>query len=227
MAPEAEGRVVEPADREWLKQRALNVVGHELRTPASTIRGLAEVLAAEDDPGERAELTSALLRNARRLEALLDDLLAAAGVTTSLLVGPLEAIDLPEAIRDTWEGADAGIEISGIGVVRARRASVGRIVAAILDNARAYGETPLKITVRPETDRTIAVLDSPGPELPSEDLRYALEPFWRGERAVTTRPGLGVGLSVAATLAAHEGGRLWVEGRDQGGLVTFLELPAA
>jgi hypothetical protein len=67
---------VEPADREWSKQRPLNVVGHELRTRASTIRGLA-----------------------------------AAGVTTALPVGPLEAIDLPEAIRDTWGGADAGIEI--------------------------------------------------------------------------------------------------------------------
>jgi len=227
VAPEAEGRAVEPADREWLKQRALNVVGHELRTPASTIRGLAEVLVAEDDPGKRAELMTALLRNARRLEVLLDDLLAAAGVTTALPVGPPEAIDLPEAIRDTRGGADPGIEISGTGVVRARRTSVSRIVGAILDNARAYGEPPLRITVRSGTDRTIAVLDSPGPQLPSEDVRYALEPFWRGERAVTRRPGLGVGLSVAATLATHEGGRLWVEGRDQGGLVTFLELPAA
>jgi signal transduction histidine kinase len=217
---------VEPADREWLEQRALNVIGHELRTPASTIRGLSEVLAAEDDRKERSDLITALLRNARRLEALLDDLLAAAGVTTSLPVGPLETIDLPEAIRDTWDGADAGIEMCGAGAVRARRSSVGRIVAAVLDNARAYGEPPLKITVQPDTDHVTAVLDSPGPKLPSEDVRYALQPFWRGERAVTTRPGLGVGLSVAATLAAHEGGRLWVEARDEGGLMTFLELPA-
>jgi len=226
VTPEAEGRAVEPADREWLEQRALNVIGHELRTPASTIRGLSELLAAEDDREDRADLITALLRNARRLEALLDDLLAAAAVTTSFPAGPLETIDLLEAIREAWDGADAGIEISGTGVVRARPSSVGRIVAAVLDNARAYGEPPLKITLQPDTDRVTAVLDSPGPRLPSEDVRYALEPFWRGERAVTTRPGLGVGLSVAATLAEHEGGRLWVEARDRGGLVTFLELPA-
>ncbi len=65
------------ADREWLERRALNVIGHELRTPASTVRGLAEVLAAGVDPEERPELLGALVRNARRLEALVDDLLTA------------------------------------------------------------------------------------------------------------------------------------------------------
>ena len=218
---------MEPQDREWLEQRALNVIGHELRTPVSTVRGLAEVLTREQDPHRRDELTAALVRNARRLEGLLDDLLAAAGVTTALPSGEAEPVDLPDAIRSAWDGDRDALVVSGTGVAVARRGSVDRIVNAVLDNARGYGGTPLTVSVSRADRRVNAVLDSPGPELAAEDVRYALEPFWRGERAVTARPGLGIGLPVAGALAAHEGGRLWVEARPGGGLLTFLELPAA
>ena len=58
---------MDTADQEWLERRALNVIGHELRTPASTVRGLAEVFAAGVDPEERPELVEALVRNPHRL----------------------------------------------------------------------------------------------------------------------------------------------------------------
>jgi signal transduction histidine kinase len=77
-------------------------------------------------------------------------------------------------------------------------------------------------------DGMIAVgVDSPGPPLPDEDIRFAVEPFWRGERAVTSTPGLGLGLAVARALAEHEGGTLTVEALAGGGLRTTIGLPAA
>lgn len=217
---------MDSADQEWLERRALNVVGHELRTPASTVRGLAEVLASGADPDERPELIDALVRNARRLEALVDDLLTATSVTTAFPTGPTEKVTLDEAIGAGWSD-NGGLEVSGVGTVLARPASVARIVAAVLDNARIYGSRPVTVTVERSGENVHTVFDSPGPELPTEDVRLALAPFWRGERAVTTAPGLGLGLTVARVLAGHEGGRLWVEARPGGGLLTFLELPAA
>jgi signal transduction histidine kinase len=65
---------MDSADQEWLERRALNVIGHELRTPATTVRGLAELFAAGVQPDERPDLVDALVRNARRLESLVDDL---------------------------------------------------------------------------------------------------------------------------------------------------------
>jgi K+-sensing histidine kinase KdpD len=100
-----------------------------------------------------------------------------------------------------------------------------------MDNADKYGTRPTAVGVsrRDRSGRPVVVttVDSPGPALPPEDIRLALEPFWRGERAVTTCPGMGLGLTVARTLAQHEGGRLWVEPRQGGGLITLLELEAA
>lgn len=217
---------MDDADREWLERRALNVIGHELRTPASTVRGLAEVLAAGVDVQERPELLEALVRSARRLEGLVDDLLTATSVTTALPVGPTELVKLSDQIQAGW-CEEGGLELSGTGTVLARPASVDRIVAAVLDNARVYGLRPVTVTVDQDGDRVRTVFESPGPELPPEDVRMALSAFWRGERAVTTAPGLGLGLTVASTLASHEGGRLWVEARTGGGLLTYLELRAA
>ena len=213
-------------DREWLEQRALNVIGHELRTPASTVRGLSEVFAAGVDPSTRPDLTDALVRNARRLEGLVDDLLTATAVWPALPVGDATPIDLVQLIVASWGDHD-GLDIEGDGKALVRATSITRIIDAVLDNARAYGQQPLTVHIVARGQRVRLTFDSPGPPLPSEDVRLALEPFWRGERAVTTSPGLGLGLTVARVLADHEGGRLWVEARDEGGMVTHLELPAA
>jgi signal transduction histidine kinase len=213
-------------DREWLEHRALNVLGHELRTPVSTVRGLSEVFAAGADPAVRTDLADALVRNARRLEALVDDLLTATAVWPSLPVGAPESVDIRDRVLASWEEY-GGLEVSGKGRVKARTTSLSRMIGAVLDNARTYGARPLAVKIARRNGRVQTVFDSPGAQLPPEDVRLALEPFWRGERAVTTAPGLGLGLSVANVLAGHEGGRLWVEARRGGGMVTFIELPAA
>ena len=215
---------MDQAERQWLKQRAMNVLGHELRTPTSTVRGLAEALAANAEPAKRDEMLAALVRNARRLETLVDDLLTATDIATALPVGPSEEVDVVAEFVAQW-GEEPGLFVEGGGVAIARRASVTRIVGAIIDNARVYGERPVTVSVD-QTDQVYARIASPGAVLPDTDIRFALEPFWRGERAVTTAPGLGIGLTVAATLATHERGRLWVEALAGGGVTTVLELPA-
>ena len=214
---------MDQTERQWLRQRAMNVLGHELRTPTTTIRGLAEALDAGVDPAARPQIVDALVRNARRLETLVDDLLTATSIATALPVGPTSDIELAAQFTEQWPEA-SGLEISGAVRASARPQSVARIVAAILDNARLYGDRPVTVTCS-RTDRAFVEVVSPGPTLPDADIRFALEPFWRGERAVTTAPGLGIGLTVASTLATHEGGRIWIEGRPGGGVVTFLELP--
>lgn len=65
-----------------LRRRVLNVVGHELRTPVTTLRGPADALEGAGTDTERVQLADALVRSARRLESLVDDLLVAMGVTT-------------------------------------------------------------------------------------------------------------------------------------------------
>jgi signal transduction histidine kinase len=69
---------------------------------------------------------------------------------------------------------------------------------------------------------TIAVVSGGAPK--PEDLALALEPFYRGEAAVTAAPGLGIGLAVANALATQDGGRVAV-GAEGDTVVASVELP--
>lgn len=208
--------MAERDDIDLLRRRVINVVGHELRTPVTTVRGLAESLAAAQDETERRVLTEALVRSATRLEGLVDDLLLASGVTTVVPVGPAVEVDLADALRRAgWTGP-----IEGEATATARPESVVKILLPIVDNAKRHGEQ----TCARLRDAGLEI-ESAGPVLPEGDVALACEPFYRGEAAVMTAPGLGLGLAIAATITRAEGGTIETSAREGGGLIVRVELP--
>lgn len=209
-------------DLDLLRRRVVNVVGHELRTPVTTVRGLAESLVDVEDDETRRTLTDALVRSAVRLERLVDDLLLASGVFTASPVGDVVAVDLADAVRRA--GWPAPVE--GTGVAAARVEAVDRLLEPIIDNARRHGD-PVEVRIATYGDRVVLDVESAGPELAEGDVVLLCEPFFRGEAAVMTAPGLGLGLAVARTIARAEGGDVHAHARAGGGLVVRLELPCS
>lgn len=228
-APEGgDGDGAPAGDLEVLRRRVINVVGHELRTPVTTLRGLTERLATAGGTELRDDLAPALVRLARRVELLLDDLLLAADVTTALPVGEPVAVAVADEVAAAWEAlhADRPLAVDGDATALARPGALGRILGHVLDNAVKYGEGPVAVRIGGDGGVRV-VVETAGPELSAADADLALEVFYRGERAVTTSPGFGVGLPVARTLARHEAGDLSFRPRAGGGAVTTIDLPAA
>ena len=214
--------VTTASDLDLLRRRVVNVVGHELRTPVTTVRGLAESLAAATDEQARRELTTALVRSAARLERLVDDLLLASGVLTASPVGDPVDVDLAGAVRAAgWPAA-----VEGAATIRARAESVERILEPIVDNARRHGE-PIEVRIAATADGAVVDVESSGPELAEGDVLLLCEPFFRGEAAVMTAPGLGLGLAIARTIARAEGGDVHAHARAGGGLVVRIALAGA
>ena len=214
-----------------VRRRVLNVIGHELRTPVTTIHGLSRALADADATQVRDEIAPALQRNAARLERLLDDLLVASGISTALPVEPSTPVALAPLVDAVWvsvsgTGDPDAPTVTGDAEALAAPGAARLIVERILDNAARYGEPPLTVAIERDGDRVVMTADSPGPEIHPEEVALATEPFFRGERAVMTGPGIGLGLAVARSLAEHQGGSLRVDPRPGGGLRTVLELPA-
>ncbi|MDX1658375.1 MAG: HAMP domain-containing sensor histidine kinase [Nitriliruptorales bacterium] len=214
------------ADVDLLRRRIVNVVGHALRTPMATLRGRAEVLVVEEDQDRRDEYARELLRAARRVEKLLDDVLVAAEIDTRLPVGKPEPLSVgPVAAQLAPE--DAEVDDDGTQALVAKDA-LRWVLNHLIDNAEQYGDGPVEVTVRGADGQVRIVVGAPGPELPEEDIRLAFEPFYRGEHAVIRKAvGLGVGLPVARRIAEHAGGSLDLRHREGGGAEAVLTLDRA
>jgi signal transduction histidine kinase len=212
------------------RARFVAVVGHELRTPVTTLRGMAEELIHGSESDMR-ELAPAILRNARRVEALLDDLLLATDITTALPVGDPEPVDLVACAQATWDALEAGSDLVLTGaheaIVSMRPGAADTMLERVLDNAIRYGTPPVTFDADVRGDRVRLVVSQDGPELVPDDVHLAFELFYRGEGAVTTAPGFGLGLPVARALARQHDGDLFLEPRSGGGLEVTIDLPAA
>jgi two-component system sensor histidine kinase KdpD len=209
-----------------LRRRIVNVVGHELKLPVSTVRGLAQSLLYATPEQIAEEIAPALVRSSARLERLVDDLLLASDVFTVLPVEPPQAREVGPAVdaAAATTGAVLSLEGDRAALVSTRADALDRVLSALIDNAAKYGRPPITVRVQASGARVVIDVVSGGAPKP-EDLALALEPFYRGEAAVTAAPGLGIGLAVAAALAKQDGGRLAVRAEDDTVVVT-VELPA-
>ena len=70
-------------------------------------------------------------------------------------------------------------------------------------------------------------VSSEGASLSPDDVHLAFELFYRGEGAVTSAPGFGLGLPVARALARQHAGDLHIEPRSGGGLDVVIDLPVS
>jgi two-component system sensor histidine kinase KdpD len=213
-----------------IRRRVVNVVGHALRTPVTTLCGLAEEMTLAEDPAVRAELRDAVRRNGAIVERLLDDLLIAAGVSTALPVDETSLVELGDAVWSAWRTLEHSTELRVDGqrelTVLARRSAVERALALLLDNHAKYGDGPIDVRLALDGDRAVVTMSAPG-ELPSEVERPLLfELFYRGEHAVMRAAGLGIGLPVARALIEAEGGTVAVEIVDDR-VVSRISLPAS
>jgi two-component system sensor histidine kinase KdpD len=220
---------VQPEQLDVLRKRVMAVVGHELRTPVTTLRGLAETLHAAGEVEIRDEIAPAMARLAARVESLLDDLLVAADLSTVLPVGRPRPASVEHAIRVAWSdlGHDGAPDVTGqVGATAiVPPGSLPRMLSPLLDNAAKYGKGPVEIRISRTLGEVTVEVESEGPPVSSIDVALAFEPFYRGEQAVTTSAGLGVGLPVCRTLVEQAGGSVSLESRDGGGIVATVRLP--
>jgi signal transduction histidine kinase len=211
-----------------IRRRVVNVVGHALRTPVTTIAGMANALLATEDDATRAMLVEGLARNARRVEALLDNLLLAAGVSTAQPAGdpaPASVRDMFEAVWSTL-GTPSHLTVRGpdrTALVRA--GAFEQITHVVLDNAAKYGHGPINVTSEATPSGVRIEVESVGDTPSDDELENAFELFYRGEHAVMAAPGLGIGLPVARDLARAEGGDVRLERRGTA-IIATVELLA-
>ncbi|MGW8356628.1 sensor histidine kinase [Streptomyces wedmorensis] len=220
------GRAVRPALSVLGQQEAfLADAAHDLRTPAASLRTLAETaLRGETDSTDVLKRT---LRLAEGMGRLVDGLLTRARLmsgTAALAREPLRLDQLVEAVvaEAPAEGHRVTVRAEE-SVVDADPDLVRRAVANLLGNALAHGHlpgTPAEVRIGVGRDGSVTVEDA-GPGLPPEVAGALFERFRSGAGST------GLGLSIASWVAHAHGGTLTADRGDLGGARFVLRLPAA
>jgi PAS domain S-box-containing protein len=209
------------ADRR--KDEFLAMLAHELRNPLAPIRNAAEVLwLMSSDPERVRETSEIIVRQARHMNAIVDDLLDVSRVTRGLVTLDTEAIDLRSVITAAVEQAiplidrrrhNLRMELPEKPVmVQVDRVRLTQVLCNLLNNAAKY--TPpdgaIRVTIVDSADGRVEVdvVDS-GEGIDAALLPQVFDLFAQGQRTPDrAKGGLGIGLSLAKTLIDLHGGTI-------------------
>jgi signal transduction histidine kinase len=205
---------------------------HELRTPLSVIQTEADVtLADEPDDPEALRRAVTVMRDAgQRSERLIDALLALARAERN--DQQRTDVDLRELVRQLIDDSDPdGLQLRlalGPARVLGDRQLLRTMAANLIDNAIRHNAAGGWIEIGTETGGEKARLEisNSGPVITAEETASLTEPFRRLGTA-RTGDGLGLGLSIAASVAQAHGGELSITPLRRGGLRISVELPTA
>ncbi|MFC7893619.1 sensor histidine kinase [Streptomyces sp. NPDC057381] len=218
------------------QQRFVGNASHELRTPLAINRTLLEVhLSDPGAPVELQQLGKTLLATNERSEQLVEGLLLLARSDNQIV--ERKPVDLAEvagqAIDQVHAEADTkGVEIRGTrdpAVVQGNGVLLERIALNLVQNAVRYNVAEqgwVEVTTSVENGQAVLVVTNTGPVVPAYEIDNLFEPFrrLRTERTGSDK-GVGLGLSIARSVARAHGGHIYAQPRDGGGLVMRVTLP--
>jgi signal transduction histidine kinase len=217
-------------------------IAHDLRTPLSRLRNHAEAALAfgGDAAGYRAALEKTI-EESDSLIKIFNALLLIARAEAGGIVEALQPFDVGEAARSVAELYDPiaeeesvalKVETEGRLIVRGNRELIGQTIANLVDNALKYGAPKEGADVKPDVlicarragDSVVLTVADRGPGIAAMDRARVLERFVRLEGS-RSRPGFGLGLSLAAAVARMHGGAVELEDNEPG-LRVRVTLPA-
>ncbi|WP_309055157.1 HAMP domain-containing sensor histidine kinase [Streptomyces sp.] len=218
------------------QQRFVANASHELRTPLAINRTLLEIHISDPEaPVALQQLGKTLLATNERSEQLVEGLLLLARSDNQII--DRKAVDLAEvasrAIDQTHAEACAkGVEIRGErapAVVQGNGVLLERIALNLLQNAVRYNVPEggwVEVTTETAHGQAVLVVSNTGPVVPAYEIDNLFEPFRRLRQERTgSDKGVGLGLSIARSVARAHGGRIIAEPREGGGLVMRVTLP--
>lgn len=214
-------------------------ISHDLRMPLAQILLAGETLSLgrHRDEKDRAGLTASILREARRLKTMIDNVLLFSRSGAVGLDPHLQPIEIATVFQDVAESValaltDAGQSIAlqgGQGRVFADRALLHQALVNLVDNAMKYGPSGQRIRLRGEPDATMIriIVEDDGPGIPRTDRARLFEPYERLARDSTSeRTGSGLGLAVVRQIVLACKGTIAIEDAEVGTRIV-VRLPAA
>lgn len=217
------------------QRRFVANASHELRTPLTSMRTLIDVAMAKPTrTTEGLELLVGRVREALdQSAAIIDGLLTLARSDRGLITH--ELVDLEAAAQDAIDQTSTDARASKI-VIEADlsaapavgdRILVERLVANLVDNAVRYNMIGGWVQVETGTadGQSYLSVTNTGPVVPDSKVTSLFEPFTRLDQRVTDGQGVGLGLSIVASVVTAHHGHLEAHALPNGGLKIAVRFP--
>lgn len=232
-------------DSEAARRSLIAAVSHDLRTPVTALRLLAEAVDDEiGDPDTRREYVRRLGVHIRALGGLIDDLFELTQIEAGAVSWSMRIIDLDELVEDTVAAMQPAAEAGGIAVraqidpalvpACANPERIQRVLFNLIQNAIRHTPADGSVTVRaaPAGEGVEIEVADTGSGIAPADRERIFEPFQQGgDRAARTDGSSGLGLAISRAIVEAHGGRIWVVDdvapEGQSGARVRFSLPAA
>jgi signal transduction histidine kinase len=236
---EAERQTVEELRRlSALRADFVSLVSHELRSPMAAVIGAARTLQdrwRQLTPAQREAFLALIADETNRLASLIGDVLDTSRIEAGTFSYSFSDVDIKRLVEDTVTAASIGQDevrvraaVKGtVPPVRGDRERLRQIVVNLIDNAVKYSpaDGEVEVSVGPENGFVRIEVSDRGPGIPQDQQRLIFEKFGRAEVPGSSKPGTGLGLFIARSIAEAHGGTLDVRSGPGAGSTFVLTLP--
>ena len=212
---------------------ARRVVAHELKTPLTSVKGLAQLLAQFDLSGpERNRVAQMVVSETSRLAEMVDALLDLERLRLRVFERDAKPVDLSLVCTQRAGILQAGtsrsvlIEIQPDVQILGEKALLERVIENLVGNAFKFSpeETPIHIRLRSDGPQATLEVEDQGPGIPLQEREKIFGRFARGSTQGLA-PGLGLGLALVAEVVGWHHGTVEADERVGGGSVFRIRLP--
>jgi two-component system, OmpR family, sensor histidine kinase VicK len=205
-----------------IKDEFINVAAHELRTPIQPILGLADVLRSKLRHGKQEEeYLDVIIRNAKRLQRLSEDILDITRIESKSLGLKKELFNLSEmilsAIADSnnqvaKENKDTNLKLEFIDskediFIEADKGRINQVISNLLSNAIKFtneGTVSVSVALVPNNNEIVVSISDTGLGIVSDILPRLFTKF-----ATKSTTGTGLGLFISKSIIEAHGGKIW------------------
>jgi len=211
------------AETEALRTALLTSLGHDLKTPLTSIRGAIATLRTSGpalSEATRADLLVAAEEETERLSRWIANILDIVRIENRQVEPRRETVDLAEAVETAAaraaraHGRKVALDVGSHPTApQLDPALLDQVLANLLDNALKFSGPGGDVGVRLFREGAEAVIgvEDDGPGIPREDLQRVFDPFFRATRTDRVAAGSGLGLSISRGLVHAMGGRMAAE----------------